>query len=311
MDRRIPMPSKLELWATAVSHEFLTYHDPETLRVNTAYTFDEWIINEAEDESMTDEESTNTSETDNVEQWNTVNAKGRARSKSPTKDNPVPTSYSIPGWTREATQDTRSNVARTPSRAEQKQYEKLVKPASRAPQGVPTVKEGDEDATHSEEAGTNGYGSIKDGGSIQSEALPRPIAFPAVPVNDGTHRVSVKWKPTGGMAQYGSDTQKLHTEITKIINNLFEDDDGHLYPWGSEEKNLPITSSQMTIDKIGQYVTSDITFLKSTNQVVFSIRFAFTDNPIKWSNTEEQRNKGQTLGTEVRYYNSRQRLEIS
>ena len=68
MDRRIPIPSKLELWATAVSHEFLIYHDPKTLRVNTAYTFDKWIINEAEDESMTDEESTHTSETDNVEQ---------------------------------------------------------------------------------------------------------------------------------------------------------------------------------------------------------------------------------------------------
>ena len=174
-----------------------------------------------------EEEDDSSKLSDDEDNRNEVEAKGRSRSKSPRKAEPVPQSYFIPGWTRESSKDGSRNHLRP---AELRQYEKLVKPASRPPQGVATVKEGDEDATHIDESISIGTAHSVETGSMRSEVLQRPMSFPIVRVHDGTHRVTVKWKPTGGLTQYASDTAKLHGDIKDLLCKLFEEHDGCLYP---------------------------------------------------------------------------------
>ena len=300
MDRKLAITPQLENWATAISHEYLTYYDPATLRVNTAYSFDEWIIDAEEDVTM-EEEDEASKLSDEDDNWNEVEAKGRSRSKSPRKAEPVPQSYFIPGWTRESSKDGSRNHLRP---AELRQYEKLVKPASRPPQGMTTVKEGDEDATHIDESISIATDKSMDTGSRRSEALPRPMSFPMIQVNDGTHRVTVKWKPTGGLIQYASDTAKMQEDIKDLLGKIFEEHDGCLYPWGTDELTQSITTQKMTKASFDTYVAPSPTLLKSTAQVTFNVRFRFTDNPTTWSNTDAQRHKLKELQSEVRSYNS-------
>ena len=193
MDRQIPISPQLERWATAISHEYLNYHDPNTLFVNTAYLFNEWIINPVADENMdADYEEASRSVLNDPEDyiWNKVAKKRQSRSESPNKEVHAPTSYTIPGWKSESAQEGSRSHVRPQSRAEQKQYEKLVKPAARPPNGITTVKERDEDeATQTNESTSSGNDQ---GGSERSEVRARPQSFPNVKVNDGTHRVTVK-----------------------------------------------------------------------------------------------------------------------
>jgi hypothetical protein len=99
MDRRFPIPDKLQRWATDVSHPFLSYYDPTALTVDTGYPYHAWQLFVAE-------ENTHPMEVDQLtdaeQQWNEVDKKGRTRSKSPsqTKAN-MSTTLSIPGWTKE------------------------------------------------------------------------------------------------------------------------------------------------------------------------------------------------------------------
>ena len=130
------------------------------------------------------------------------------------------------------------------------------------------------------------------------------MSFPIVRVHDGTHRVTVKWKPTGGLTQYASDTAKLHGDIKDLLCKLFEEHDGCLYPWGTDVMTQSITTQSMTMATFDTYVAPSPSLWKSTAQVTFSVRFGFTDNPTTWSNTEAQRHKLKELQSEVRYYNS-------
>ena len=300
MDRKLAISPQLEKWATALSHEYLMYHDPETLRVNTAYSFEEWIVNQEEDATMEEDDNANKL-SDEEDTWSEVESKGRSRSKSPNKAEPVPQSYSIPGWTRETNKDGSRTHLRP---AELRQYEKLVKPASRPPQGVTTVKEGDEDATQLDESISVATARSVETGSVRSEALPRPTSFPIVSVNDGTHRVTVKWKPTGGLTSYASGAEKLRGEVKDLLCKILEEHDGCLYPWGTEVLTQTIPTTSLTMATFDKYVAPSITLLKSTSQVVFSVRFGFADNPTTWSNTDAQRLKLKELQSEVRYYNS-------
>jgi hypothetical protein len=112
MDRRLPIPDKLQKWATDVTHPFLSYYDAEALTVDTSYPYHEWRLYIAE----MDEHPMEVDTPKDADKWNEVDKRGRTRSQSPSKkkENP-PTQYSIPGWTKEPnkTSTHQSNRRRT------------------------------------------------------------------------------------------------------------------------------------------------------------------------------------------------------
>jgi hypothetical protein len=179
-----------------------------------------------------------------------------------------------------------------------KRYQKTMKPALKLPQ-VSTVQEEDEDAVLTEEAQSTGNSTAK-----RSDALPRLQPFQNVPVNDGTHRLTVRWKPTGGVQQYENDKPRLNTAIQTLLSSMLDDDDGLLYRWECEDLQVSTFISKMTGVTIRDYISPTISFTKATSQIIICIRVGFTENPIKWQNAD---NKKQTLrdnNVEIKISNS-------
>jgi hypothetical protein len=299
MDRRLPIPAKLQKWATDVTHPFLSYHEPEALTVDTGYAYQEWRLypEEAEDESAMDVDTTA-----DEGKWNEVDKKGRTRSKSPVKmTENQETTYNIPGWTKD--QNKRAAGSNQLS-TDQTQSTKLVKPASRPPQ-VATVTEGDETETQlSEEKDKSLQDSVDATNATRSKALPRLTSFPNISVNDGTHRVTIRWKPTGGVKQYESDKPKLYIAIRAMLSNILTAEEGRMYKWEKDDLSATAVISALTPIELPQYVTPNISVITATSQIVFGIRVGFAENPVKWQNTESTRTKLKTNKVELKVYNS-------
>ena len=113
-----------------------------------------------------------------------------------------------------------------------------------------------------------------------------------VPVCDGTHRVTLRWKTTIDLTQISSQTQFLKDEIYKLLNDLFDDSDGLLYKWqqdGTEHNN---SISKMPPNEVRQYLSPSISILPSSSTLVIPLRFGFSNNtPAKWRNLSSTKSK--------------------
>ncbi|KAI2503179.1 hypothetical protein MHU86_11282 [Fragilaria crotonensis] len=194
-------------WTTNYSHIYVAYYEPELLQVNTLATLKEWKILKDADTSMEDV-STGNKDSDG---WIDVPERGRHRGKSPPKKEteiatPTQTTELQMNGTKEqrhiSDREKHSNIPARQAIKElhnqlkqSKRYQKHMKPASKLPQ-VSTVQEEDEDEFLMEEDHSKGSTT-----ATWSDALPKLQPFHNVPVNDGTHRLTVKWKPSGGIQQ--------------------------------------------------------------------------------------------------------------
>ena len=127
---------------------------------------------------------------------------------------------------------------------------------------------------------------------------------PAVPVSDGTYRVTIRWQTALDINRLSRQPQDLKDAIHDLLNDLFDDDDGRLYKWqqpGTEQSNL---ISNMTSNEVRQYISPSISLLPSQSMTVIPIRFGFLSNtPAKWRNQELTKKKLDDYNVTVSFSN--------
>ena len=188
------------------------------------------------------------------------------------------------------------------ARQDWERYKHSVKPASR-PSPFSSVPEDMEasptDADHEANLPTNEDGSVPD-----STTTNRTPAFPRITVNHGTHRVTLKWK-TKHILEYEHDKNKLNNAIQEVLVAIFENGDGRAYRWESEDLKTSAHISEMTGPEIRDYISPHVTFLKSTSQIIFGVRFGFSDNPIMWQTNTRTKQQFKAKQIDITISNSK------
>ncbi|KAI2505038.1 hypothetical protein MHU86_9394 [Fragilaria crotonensis] len=128
--------------------------------------------------------------------------------------------------------------------------------------------------------------------------------FKNVPVNDGTHRLTLRWKPPGGIQQYETDKQTLNQAIQMLLSAVLDDDDGMLYRWESKDLKTFSTISKLTGTELRDYISPQISFIHTTSQIIFGVRLSFTDNPVKWQNGPGKKQQLKDNQVEIKVSNS-------
>ncbi|KAI2509158.1 hypothetical protein MHU86_5277 [Fragilaria crotonensis] len=107
-----------------------------------------------------------------------------------------------------------------------------------------------------------------------------------VRTNDGTHRISIKWKLSPKeFTELVDNKTRLHSEIFSVLGVVFQETDGYFYQWDSDELIYPKRAHELTVSDLKDYLEPQITTAQSLHLVVFAVRFAFAENPISWRNS--------------------------
>ena len=113
-----------------------------------------------------------------------------------------------------------------------------------------------------------------------------------VPVGDGTHRVTVRWKTKIDLYKASGQSQAIKDGIYNLLNDLFDDTDGLLYPWQQEGIDPPVSISQMSPAQVRQYISPSLIILPSQSTLVIPLRFGFSSStPANWRNLQSTRSK--------------------
>jgi hypothetical protein len=164
------------------------------------------------------------------------------------------------------------------------------------PKPVTIVEETSKTSTSTETRGQKRSTNHHDDLSMASDDK-QSVLIPSlnVPVCDGTHRVTLRWKTSLDMTCISRNTQDMKDKIYNLLNDIFDDDDGLLYKWqhsGTDQFNV---ISKMTPDEVRHFICPSIGILPSQSMLVVPIRYGFSSNtPSKWRNlasTKENLNK--------------------
>ena len=294
LDREFDIPDKLYAWASEYSREYILYHDPELLPIDTFAPMAQWKrANIDADTSMEDAESDE--DADDTVGWNLVPLRGRRKNSPERALDEMNTPTVVPAKevpTKQGVQNPyqQKNDFKT-------RYDKVVKPASQPP-NMETVQE-DEEVQDDIASDALTIPSSKDGSiakwSVDTQQA-RSAPFPTVAVNDGTHRVKIKWTIDKTLLlKYEQDKSQLNAALKKLLTSIFDDNDGMMYRWESENLTQSALVSSLSGEGIRDYVTPKIAFIKSTSQIILGVRYGFTENPHKWQN---EGNKAKLLKTQ-------------
>jgi hypothetical protein len=125
-----------------------------------------------------------------------------------------------------------------------------------------------------------------------------------VPVCDGTHRVTLRWKTKLDLSRISRQTQELKEEIYTLLNDIFDDDDGLLYKWQQDGTEHHNSISKMTPTEVRQYISPSISILPSQSMIVIPLRFGFTSStPAKWRNLASTKSKLEQHAVTVSFSN--------
>ncbi|KAI2501622.1 hypothetical protein MHU86_12820 [Fragilaria crotonensis] len=108
-----------------------------------------------------------------------------------------------------------------------------------------------------------------------------------IPINDGTLRISLRWKTTADVVSLAisQQSQKLSDTIHLLLNDIFRDEDGLLYLWKDEGTENHNVLSRMTPEEVRSYIAPSISVLPSKSQIIIALRFGFNDKPpFAWKN---------------------------
>lgn len=273
VDNEIEIPTQLNEWAMQISHAYLSYYDPTSLELDTRKSWADLQI-PVEVDMM-----------DTQDEWIPVNH--RRRAKSP------------PAVTGEITQN---ETKMHPNNAHGSFAPGFNLPTDA---GGPPVKHNTsvtnesttdesyrQDSTMTSES-TMTKASKGNTKKVQAPLQPgyhhpprvRPDSHPMLKTNDGTHRITVKWKLLNSdttLIQRVNDRSYLDEEIFKLLQQMFQDQDGHFYRWESEDLVQAKLMSQMTPSEAREFISPNITVVNSSGMLVFGVRFGFTTNPIRW-----------------------------
>ena len=215
IDCEIPIPEKSNVWTMQFSHTFSKWKSIKfSIPMDTERETNDWIA---------------------------VGAPRRGRNKSP----PAPDSNTPPGANNDLVRkqpgtmyklvkNRKSNPnPQLSMKKDWSRYQKLVKPASRPPQVSTAHEDDNEDAVPIKDDGSTQLNSA----SIPGTSTNRPSSFPTIAVNDGTHRVTLKWSVHDGLKQYNNDKGTLTKDIQHLLRTLFTDMVGLIYHWQDKDLN--------------------------------------------------------------------------
>ncbi|KAI2504474.1 hypothetical protein MHU86_9973 [Fragilaria crotonensis] len=103
---------------------------------------------------------------------------------------------------------------------------------------------------HERKEDSNSFSSSTDG---KMSAL---IPNSNVPINDGTIRISLRWKTNSEVVSLAlsQKSNALSAEIHSLLNDVFRDEDGLLYRWTDEGTEHCNSISKMTPEEVRSYI---------------------------------------------------------
>ena len=126
-----------------------------------------------------------------------------------------------------------------------------------------------------------------------------------VPTNDGTHRITFRWKPSGDFRNYNEHSTTWLTEAHSLMSDLFTDEDCSLFRWESKDLKKSNVMSELSPGDLREFLSPNITFLPSTSQIIFGARVCFAAKfPGQWKNKERTRQTLQVNRTSISISNS-------
>jgi hypothetical protein len=77
----------------------------------------------------------------------------------------------------------------------------------------------------------------------------------------------------------------MNEEIYSLISELFTDEDGHLYQWGTAEVDNFNTISRMTPAEVRSFISPSISIIPEQSMIIIPIQFGFSSpTPATWRN---------------------------
>ncbi|KAI2501731.1 hypothetical protein MHU86_12737 [Fragilaria crotonensis] len=260
IERKKVIPDKLNAWATKISQQFLATHDPSLLTIDTLKTT--W-------------HSLATTKGFSMTPWKKVGpAKGRHNpAHKPTKSMNL-----------QSLGFTRSRKASLFAPSQNTILEKETNPDIPNDSPIDSEKQVKFDTapTANKTQDSDGLSTGSSDGKV-SAIIPNTN----VPVNDGTYRVTIRWSTRIDTSSTSRQTEALTNSIYSLLNDLFSDDDGLLYHWGTEGLEKYNSISKMTPQEVRSFISPSITLMPTQSMVIIPIRFGFNSKtPSAWRNLE-------------------------
>lgn len=129
---------------------------------------------------------------------------------------------------------------------------------------------------------------------------------PHIPINDGTQRLTIRWKPAN-FEQLTLDTNLWDTEAANMVHNLFHIFSEKINAVIWEEKQIDFTRiDSLTPANIRQYLSPKISELQTTQTFIFGLRLSAGANTVgNWLNNEHTKTKMGTLAIETTISNAK------
>ena len=276
VDHEYVSSDKLNDWAMNVSLPFLQHYNPAFLDIDTMEN-GEGLAQYFENDKNPDKQN----------EWLPVIDK-RKRTKSPPLYstvpgfNPVendiirrPSDKDIPIEQEKEKQTTSKLVVLGGDRSKKQRNQTTVQ----KPPQVTTVEEDiDEDQHMEEQAETTETEAIETPAVVTGRVTPHQ----RFATNDGTHRLTIKWTAPTDIEEYESDKSKCNLAIHTLVSTMLQADDGVLFRWESEDLTISKATTSLNPLELRDFITPTVTFIKSSRQMIFGVRFGFLANPKQW-----------------------------
>ncbi|KAI2491326.1 hypothetical protein MHU86_23235 [Fragilaria crotonensis] len=107
-----------------------------------------------------------------------------------------------------------------------------------------------------------------------------------VPVNDGTIRITLRWKTSVEVSRLTQSSLQMTASIYAPLNELFSDKDGLIYKWDDEGmENFNSSFSKMSPEEVQSFIFPSITIMPTQSLVIIPLRFGFTGKiSLNWRN---------------------------
>ena len=138
----------------------------------------------------------------------------------------------------------------------------------------------------------------------QETTLAPKKALSYVSVNDGTLRVTVRWKPDT-YSILSEDDEQWNYAATDTIHYILETvSDAVLFPWKNGSTTTHIPSLELTPDNLRHYIAPKITKIDSIKMYVFSFRLCISTGAGKWIGDKQTQKNLEQQNVEVNISNS-------
>jgi hypothetical protein len=295
VDRQIDIPSQLQVWATEVARPHLSQIDPSYLNIDTRLTTWKKLLPHAlkMDEECEDRPWTVVGQQKTM----TDGDPNLASQKKPSRIRPpiLAKTPNFPATKLSSLRTASSSKKKTPPKPSVPLPDlKSPPPPHTTPPPPPNVWK------------TKPPPKASDTNDVEmSQTGPTSTVQPYVATNDGTNRLTFRWKPKTNYAHLAGNKTDWLTEIHGILKLLFSDQDGDFYRWESSDLSQRSPISQLSPEQLRDYLSPRITSLDSHSTFVFGIRFSFGQKPpFQWRTHEYTKRTLADHGLGLRMSNS-------